>query len=304
MKTNNRPRPDVYKMVTERIISALEKGVVPWQQPWRNSGLPQNLITGKVYRGINLWLLLSLGYSRNFFLSEKQLEAIGGKVKEGEKANIIVFWKQITIDDPDTTETKDYPFLRYYRVFNVEQCEGIPEDKLSKVDETIHNDIVSCEDVYEQMPKKPKLQHKGDKAFYNPLLDFINMPAKTQFPKIEDYYSVLFHELIHSTGHLSRLNRKELLNMSEFGSEPYSIEELVAEIGCCFLKTVVGIGNNDLENNTAYIDGWLKSLKNDHKFIVFASSQAQKATDYILNTCIQKEDESITETDGGNDSTF
>jgi antirestriction protein ArdC len=111
---------------------------------------------------------------------------------------------------------------------------------------------------------------KGDKAYYNPLLDFINMPAKNLFPKVEDYYSVLFHE-IHSTGHLTRLNRKELLQMSEFGSESYSIEELVAEIGCCFLKTVVGISNDELTNNCAYIDGWLKRLKSDHRFIVYAS---------------------------------
>jgi antirestriction protein ArdC len=128
MKTINRPRQDVYKMVTDRIIAALEKGVVPWKQPWKNVGLPQNLLTGKVYRGINLWLLLSLQYSRNFFLSEKQIESLNSKVKEGEKAHIIVFWKQITIDDQDTTETREYPFLRYYKVFNVEQCTRIPEE--------------------------------------------------------------------------------------------------------------------------------------------------------------------------------
>jgi antirestriction protein ArdC len=288
----NKPRLDVYQMVTDRIITALEKGVVPWKQPWKKAGPPQNLITGKVYRGVNFWLLLAFKYAQNYFLSFKQIKELGGKVKQGEKAHMIVFWKQVPMEDPETGEKRDLPFLRYYTVFNVAQCE-LPEGKVPS--ENVNHMIKSCEDIVTEMPQPPMIRHKEGKAFYNPLKDFVNMPPFNTFHTPEGYYSTLFHELVHSTGHQSRLNRKELLQMSEFGSEEYSIEELTAEIGACYLKSITGIDQDDLENNTAYIQGWLRKLKNDNRFIVYGSTQAQKATDFILNVKIENSVEAVSD---------
>jgi antirestriction protein ArdC len=282
MKSNDKPKPDVYQMVTDRIIAALEKGVIPWHQPWRKNGPPRNLITGKHYRGINFWLLTAPGYSTNAYLSYKQVKELGGKIKEGEKGHIIVFWKQIETEDHETNEKKQLPFLRYYVVYNVEQCESLPESKIGELKENSNIIICSCEDIVAEMPKKPIIQHKGDKAFYNPLRDFVNMPSFNSFESAEAYYSILFHELVHSTGHEKRLARKELLQMAEFGSDLYSQEELTAELGSCFLKTIAGIDQETLENSAAYLSGWLKRLKSDKKCIIFASTQAQKATDFIL----------------------
>ena len=282
MKDNNKPRPDVYQMVTDRIIAALEKGVVPWKQPWRTLGPPRNVVTGKKYRGINFWLLLAMNYPSNLFLSYKQMKELGGKLKEGERGNIIVFWKQLLIEDQESEEKKQLPFLRYYTIYNVSQCEGLPEEWSETPSDGENEEIQSCEDIVQGMPQKPTIQHKGDKAFYNPLRDFVNMPGQNSFENSEAYYSVLFHELVHSTGHEKRLARKELLQMAEFGSDPYSQEELTAEIGACFLNTVSGIESNLMSNSASYIQGWLKKLKGDKKCIVYASTQAQRATDFIL----------------------
>lgn len=291
MKTNGKPKPDVYQMVTDRIIAALEKGVIPWKQRWREIGPPRNLVTGRHYRGINFWLLTSLAYSKNVFLSFKQVKEFGGKIKEGEKGHIIVFWKQIESVDPETDEKKLLPFLRYYTVYNVDQCEGIPADKIGDDAFGENVPILSCEEIIAHMPKKPVIRHKGDKAFYHPLRDFVNMPPLNFFEHSSAYYETLFHELVHSTGHEKRLARKELLQMAEFGSDDYSQEELTAEIGSCYLKTIAGIDQDNHANNAAYISGWLKRLKGDKKCIIYASTQAQRATDFILGIVHQQSEE-------------
>jgi antirestriction protein ArdC len=167
-------------------------------------------------------------------------------------------------------------------VYNIAQCEGISETNIPEVPR-IEEVIPMCEMIVEGMIHKPKLFHKENKAYYNPILDLVNMPPKKNFESDESYYGTLFHELIHSTGHTSRLNRKGLLEMAEFGSEPYSFEELVAEIGACYLESFGGISGSRFEQNVSYINSWLKRLKDDKKLIILASAAAQKATDYILN---------------------
>lgn len=274
---------DVYTLVTERIIEHLEKGTIPWRQPWTDAGMPTNLATGKEYRGVNVLLLASLCYQRNSFLTFRQAKELGGSVKKGEKSHPVVFWKRIEKENETTKEKEIIPLLRQYHVFNIAQCEGIPPEKLPPVIECNNDPIKSCEDIIEKMRHRPEIRHEKHQAFYDSKYDFVNVPEPKTFVNSASYYGTLFHELLHSTGHASRLNRKELVEQGRFGSELYATEELTAEIGASYLKSRAGIPIEELENNAAYIQAWLKRLKNDKKCIVYASSQAQKATDFILN---------------------
>ncbi|MFA6924899.1 MAG: ArdC-like ssDNA-binding domain-containing protein [Bacteroidales bacterium] len=287
--TNNNKPTDVYTIVTNRIIEHLEKGVVPWQQSWSDAGLPKNLITGKHYRGINVWLLSALDYKQNYFLTFRQVKDLGGSVKKGEKSHEVIFWKWFEKENKETKEKERIPMLRYYRVFNVSQCDNIPLDKIPPIIERNNNPIETCEKIISEMPQKPRIQNKEQRAYYNRLSDYVNVPKIETFNKSEDYYGTIFHELVHSTGHGERLNRKELLESKGMRTDKYAIEELTAEMGASYLKSYANIPIEQLENNASYIQGWLERLKNDKKFIVYASSQAQKATDYILNISPEKE---------------
>lgn len=285
MKEKNQvpSKADVYAIVTNRIIEQLEQNRVPWRKPWTEAGLPQNLISKRPYRGINVWLLLSCNYRQNLFLTFKQAKELGATVRKGEKSQMVVFTKWEKKEDEKTGEVKNVPFLRYYYVFNVAQCDGIPEGKIPPHAVRNNDPIETCQDIIVSMPNLPEIKHDKQKAFYDPAGDYINMPLMESFTNSESYYGTLFHELIHSTGHFSRLNRKEITEMKGFGSEPYSIEELTAEIGSCYLMSHAGILTSDISNTAAYIQAWLEKLRNDKRFIIYASAQAQKATDYILD---------------------
>lgn len=277
---------DVYGIITAKIIEQLEKGTVPWQKPWSEAGLPKNIISGKYYRGINMMLLAMEGYERNSFITFKQLQTIGGKVKKGEKAHIVVFWSLLDKSEQDeeqkeqAKEQRKKTILRYYYVFNIAQCENIPDKYLPK--ERMTEEIPSCESIVKNMLQCPVIKHKEQRAYYNFKEDFVNMPKKRSFKTDKAYYGTLFHELIHSTGHESRLNRQTLTEMSEFGGEIYSIEELVAEIGTCYLLSYAAI-NGEFQQSVAYIQGWLMKLRNDKRFIFTAAKASQKAVDFILN---------------------
>jgi antirestriction protein ArdC len=273
---------DVYQIVTDQIIELLEQDIIPWKKPWM-SGLPKNLISKKPYRGINIMLLNSLGYKDNYFLTFDQVKKIGGSVKRGEKSHLVVFWKWIEGEAKEGEEKKTRkPILIYYRVFNVEQCTGI-HSSLVPAQVTERYPIAACDSIIERMPDKPKIQYKENEAYYHPKEDFINMPDIEYFVDSEAYYATFFHELVHSTGHTDRLNRKEIVEPTRFGTYDYSSEELVAEIGSCYLQTVAGIFHSNISNSAAYIQGWLGKLKNDKRCIVLASGQAQRAVDYILS---------------------
>ena len=281
---------DVYKLVTDRIIEPLEKGTVPWQRPWRTAGIPRNAITGRPYKGLNALMLACLGYEQNLFLTYSQVnKELKGRIKQGEHGHVITWWKSNKPKEGEVqTEDKAKAYLRYYTVFNISQCEGIPEGFVIPQREEI--ELPACEDIVKNMPQCPEIKHKSHPAFYHPIDDFINMPKRNAFNSDAAYYSTLFHELVHSTGHYSRLRRKDLIEMSEFGSEPYSHEELVAEIGTCFLQSVTGI-ESEFQNSAGYIQGWLSALKNDKRFILSASAMAQKAIDFILNISAEDEEE-------------
>ena len=271
-----------YKVITDKIIQLLEQGTVPWHKPWTGSDEAMNLISRKAYRGINRFLLNITAYSCPYWATMKQINKLGGKVRKGEKSMPVVFWKWIEKENKETGKTERIPFLRYYRVFNLEQTEGIPAPEVEEAEERTFNPIEQCERILAEMPDRPAIQHKAQAAWYRPSLDIINMPVPETFLGEEEYYSILFHELGHATGHETRLNRPTLCDMSMFGTTNYSKEELVAEMAAAMLCGEAGIVNKTIDNSAAYIQGWLKKLRQDQRFVVQAASQAQKAADCIL----------------------
>lgn len=285
MKTNDTPTcGSVYDLITERIMTLLEKGTVPWRKPWKaQTGLPRNLVSRKVYRGINLWVLHAVNYESPFWLTFRQAHELGGSIRKGEKACPVVFWKQLEVEDKESGETEKIPMLRFYYVFNLAQCDGLKNIPAMPPVEIPLNAPTKPEEIVAFMPKRPEIKHGMRKAFYSPTADIIAMPHRARFENEAGYYAVLFHELTHSTGHQSRLNRATLTESEGFGSNPYCKEELIAEMGAAFLCGHAGIADRTIENSAAYITGWLEALQNDRKLIVQASAQAQKAADFILD---------------------
>ncbi len=274
---------DIYEMVTNLIVERLNAGVVPWQMPWKSGGgIPRNLVSKKPYRGFNFWYLLSFGFERPWFLTFNQAKELGGNIKKGSKSFLVVFWKLFDVEKDGVTE--QVPMLRYYRVFHIDQVEGIPESKIP--DTTAHdhdfNPIAACEELVERWTDSPAIEIDKEKACYIPSLDKVQMPSPRTFFVDEHYYSTLYHELIHSTGHRKRLGRHSKFPDHRFGSRDYSQEELVAEMGASYLCGLTEIENVIIDNSAAYIQSWLGKLKADKKFIVQAASDAQKAVDYIL----------------------
>jgi antirestriction protein ArdC len=277
------PHQSVYQIVTEQIIKQLEAGVAPWHKPWRTEP-PCNLITGQEYRGINVFLLATQGYGSRYWLTFNQANKLGGHIRKGEHSSVVTFWKigdDKIVTDADGNERKTRPFLlRFYRVFNVEQTEGIA-DKLGLGNTSPRiPSTEQCEAIVSAMPNRPPIIQDG-RAWYRPSTDTVGIPARTAFNSAEEYYSTLFHELTHSTGHPSRIGREEIQNLNEFGSESYSREELVAELGAAMLCGVTGITPKTIENSASYLKAWIDVLKSDVRTVVFAASQAQKAADYI-----------------------
>lgn len=277
----------VYEIITDRIISMLNRGVVPWHKPWVGGAalaLPKNLHSGKPYRGVNTFLLHSMEFASPYWLTFNQALQRGGAVRKGEKSTPVVFWKWLEPGE-DAPDKKKIPMLRYYSVFNVEQCDGIEYPKPEAPATFDFNPVGRAEQIVAGMPNKPEVLFRGDSACYRPATDLILMPEPSRFRSSEEYYSTLFHELTHATGHASRLNRSGVADKGEhnqFGTDPYAREELVAEMGAAFLCGHSGIVDRTLDNSAAYISNWLARLKNDAKLIVTASAQAQKAADYIL----------------------
>lgn len=254
---------------------------------------PRNFRTGKPYRGVNVFLLWSTPHSAPFWLTFKQAQELGGTVRKGEKGTQIVFYKQLNGKAKQTEEQTEEatdekgnrsPFvLTYYTVFNVEQCDGL---KLPEMVPTRESDLVAddetCEAIVNSWQDRPSLQllsFTERRAYYRPATDSVHMPARFRFPEPAFYYSTLFHELVHSTGHASRLNRTF---GASFGDDLYSKEELVAETGAAFLCAIAGIANEHTERNTtAYIQNWIIKLEDDNRLILQAAGAAQKSVDLI-----------------------
>lgn len=278
-------RFDIYQTVTDTIIAKLETGLIPWRKPWSTDGRnPSNAISGKEYRGINAFLLSLVSYNDPRWLTFKQAKDLGGNVKKGEKGTFVVFWTTWTPKDKeDGSKVEPLPVLKHYYVFNVEQCENLNIPELESVTRNENERIERAEEIVRSMPLCPAIRHGGNSAFYRPSEDFVNMPHIERFENSDSYYATLFHELAHSTGHESRLNRTEGM-ANKFGSEKYSFEELIAELGSAFICAHVGLDNSMIDQSAAYIEGWLTVLRNDKKLIMKASSAAQKVADFILGT--------------------
>lgn len=277
---------NVYELVTNRIIEQLENNIVPWEKPW--SGTLDgafNRVSKKPYSILNQMLLKYDGEYASF----KQWKDLGGHIRKGEKSEIVVFWKMYPIkekQDDGTEIIKTIPLLKYINVFHISQVDGV-EPLKQKVTHDIEP-IEKAEKILNDYWNRENItiEHvKGDKAFYSPMFDKIQLPLFEQFKQSEEYYSTAFHESVHSTMKTSRCNRQEDRKgkVVSFGSEEYSKEELVAEVGSAQLMNMVGIETTkSFRNSTAYIQSWLKVLRNDNKFIVSASSKAEKAVNYIL----------------------
>lgn len=286
---------DVYEMVNQQIINRLEAGVIPWRMPWKSNGsFPKNLFSKKAYRGFNLFYLWSLNLERPYFLTFNQVKEIGASVRKGAKSFVVVFWKMV---DSKADPTTKIPYLRYYRVFHVDDLDNLNPKYLPMITAHDHefNPISECEKVLADWSEIPVIEYDKHQACYVPSMDKVEMPSPRNFYKDEQFYSTLFHELVHSTGHARRLNRHSKFPNHSFGSQDYSQEELVAEMGASYLCAHCGIQNSTIDNSAAYINSWLSALKGDKKFFLQACSYAQYAVDYMLGVTPHETSESVIE---------
>ena len=276
-----------YEVITQAILSKLEEGTIPWKKPWVSEA-PRNLRSKKAYRGINHFLLSLSAYSNPYWLTYKQAKEFGGQVRKGEKSTPVVFWKWFentsTNEETGEEETTRRPMLRYYRIFNLEQIDGIDPKRVPAWGVEAEHDfqpVEAAEGIIEAMPQRPIIKNEGQRACYNVRSDVVSMPDPKLFKGDAEYYSTLFHEIGHATGAEARLNRFNADDTVNFGSTDYSKEELIAEMTAAFLCDTCGIVQATLDNSAAYIQGWLKKLKNEPRMVVYAAAQAQKAADFI-----------------------
>ena len=278
-------KKSVYEMITERIIEQLENGVIPWQKPWTgtHSGA-YNRISNKPYSLLNQMILKHGGEYATF----KQWSDLGGKIRKGEKSEVVTFWKIQPIEEENEDGEKvirQIPILKYFNVFHISQVDEVePKEQLKISDLEPIEEAEKIKTEYMNREHLKIFEKVTNDAFYLPIQDYIQVPCKEQYQDIEEFYSTLFHEMIHSTGHKNRLNRPDMQGIVRYGSEKYSKEELTAELGSAMIINILGIETEkSFKNSSGYIQDWLQVLKNDNKFIVSASSKAEKAVKYILN---------------------
>lgn len=294
-------RKDPYQAVTDLIIEHLERGTVPWHCPWqRDVGIPRNFHSGKAYNGINVLLLGFRHRPSPWWMTFQQALERGGHVRKGEKGATVVKYGQskpqgVLLESqasPGNEKDGDPKprrkmFLREYTVFNASQIEGIEFPCASAIQVRNKDErIAAAEAIMFAMPNAPSI-HEGARtvACYRPVTDTVQMPPYGSFENAEAYYLTLFHELVHATGHASRLNRDSITKHDQFGGPVYSQEELVAEMGAAFLGLEADIVRDTHEQSAAYLQSWLDVLRvKEHKrWIINAAAKAAKATDYILN---------------------
>lgn len=276
---------DVYQIVTDKIVQALEQGVVPWQHPWTTGGRPRSMATGKTYRGINVLLLGLTSYSSPWWGTYNQIAAQGGQVRKGETGTIITLWK--TFDKKPAADAKpgDKPqkgfMLRYFKVFNADQADGLPAKFLPSTEGVGNaeiNDAQEVADKYFAAPGAPRLFHDvHGMAHWIPAVDEVHVPPIDEHVTSGAYYSTLFHEMTHTTGADDRLKRFEV---KDYHGHARGVEELVAEIGAAILSAESGV-EGVFDNSANYIGSWIKTIQEDNKIIVTAASKAFAAVDFI-----------------------
>ncbi|MEM6559994.1 MAG: ArdC-like ssDNA-binding domain-containing protein [Planctomycetota bacterium] len=295
-------RFDLYQTITDQIVSLLEAGTAPWKSSVLGTpiGRPMSLTTGRPYRGVNVFLLamagLAGGHDSAYWVTYKQAQALGGQVRRGEKGTLVVFWKTLgegEIDSQTRKSHSDQPdkrfVLRYYRVWNASQCDGItPPDGGNRPEPREHDPIDAADQVLTGFiaPRGPAVSHgEYPSAAYLPASDEVRMPFTHRYADMPSFYCDCFHELGHSTGHKQRLDRwGDAGPASSFRSDSYSKEELVAEMTAAFLCGHCGISPSTIENSASYLAGWIERLKGDKRLVIAAAGQAQKAADLILGT--------------------
>ncbi|QDV42518.1 DNA primase TraC [Stieleria neptunia] len=297
MAKNRKHKPsrrDIYQEVTDKIIGYLEQGTAPWRNPIKGAGgdgYPKNLISGKRYRGINVLLLamqtFESGFASSYWMTFKQAKERGGQVRKGEKGSLVTFWKLYTTNDRETGNEIDVPVLKHYTAFNLDQIDGIDAPDAVPLDTEADpfEPLDQADAIAAGFVGGPGIEHDGGRrAFYRPRTDCVHMPPPERFENREAYYGTLFHELSHSTGHSTRLDRGLDTELSPFGSSDYSREELIAELSASFLCAASGISPPTIEQSAAYLQSWIDVLKGDKRLIVSAAGAAQKAADLILGT--------------------
>ena len=282
-------KKDIYKAVTDQILTALDAGVVPWQLPWvKRADIPRNLLTKKEYSGTNIMMLaltqFRKGYATSAWGTFKQIQVAGGKVRKGEKSPaFVIFWQVKDRECKETGKVTSVPFLRRSAVFNLEQADwpdGEP-DVGQNLPAFEHSALHRCELAVDRWEGKPKIRHGFNQAVYRIKTDSVEMPDLSAFHSVEGYYSTLFHELVHSTGAASRLGRAEVCQRSSLDDEAYAREELVAEFGAAFICAALGV-EPDANSSPAYIAHWRQYLTAHPQAVVQAAGRAQAAADLIL----------------------
>jgi antirestriction protein ArdC len=289
---NTTERKDVYRRITAQIVEYLEKGVRPWVRPW-NAEHAAGRITrplrfnGQPYSGINVLSLWTSALSQNFaapiWMTYRQAGELNAHVRKGEKGSLVVYANAITRTERDDRTDEDVereiPYMKGYKVFNVEQIEGLPEIYYSKAVPT-HDPVVRIDHAEKFFGSLgATIRHGGNRAYYRQELDYVQMPPFEAFRDADSYYSTLAHELTHWTKPPQRLNRD--LGRKTWGDEGYSREELVAELGSAFLCADLELRQEPREENAAYIATWVEVLKNDNRAIFAAAAHAQRAADYL-----------------------
>ena len=293
------PKMDAYQQVTHAIITQLEKGTVPWRKTWGNYGLARNYVTNRVYQGINFVLLNMLDYSHPMYLTYNQAKKLGGSIAKGSKSHLVVFYTKVfrladgnylsEAEAKQLDENQYHSFLvpKYYRVFNIKFLEGVEvQYPVSLINEG--SLLSTCQAIVTEMKDPPEREITFTaKPAYFPSEDRVTMPDIQLFSSSEEYYNTFFHELVHSTGHEKRLSRKTIVGHQPFGSAAYSEEELIAELGASFLCAFTGINRQEImQNNAAYINGWLSKLAQDKKVVFSAASQARKAVRWMTSDLV------------------
>lgn len=286
-QTAQNQRISLQDKVLGQILKMMDGGKIPWRRPWKTRDLrPTNLLTGEMYRGFNFFWLGLLGGSK-YWLGMRQANELGGKVRRGEPGTPIVFprMRKVKMEDVSRDETEVMALTGFSGgyVWNLNQIDGIKEPEEPKEQTREFSPIVSAEKIVAGMQNPPQILHGANMACYVPKNDLVRLPPKGAFESESEYYSVLFHEVAHGTGHISRLNRKSVMEPSAFGSHEYSKEELIAEFTASYLCAEAGIERKTLQNSAAYIQSWTRALKDDKNMLFFAAAQAEKVAHYILN---------------------
>lgn len=270
----------VYNIINNQILEKLEAGVIPWRHPW-TAGAPKNAVSKKPYRGFNVFRLAFETYKNPNWATIKQINHFGGRITKGEKSTQIIFWRMNKYEDKESGEVKTIPMLRYYNVWNIEQTDLVDDERF----EVVKNDndpIEACLEIVNNYTDKPSIVNKENaRAYYDNRQDLINMPEMSVFDSSEDFYSVQFHEMTHSTAHPKRLGRFSKDYIPNKRTNEYKKEEIIAELGAAYLSGITNISYHTQNNSASYIDGYINALKEDPKMFIKAASAAQKAVEYI-----------------------